>query len=187
MSSPILPGSKRSAELPDVGIAPWQAEEQWEQVKLFFQASIPGDPYISRIEQLVSSIITHMKDIDKTLQELCLASCPKCNDNCCIRATVWYDFRDLVFFYSREKGLPPAQITKNKNGCCCHLAENGCTVPRPDRPFVCTWYLCSSQKQLLTQCADRVKSCNTTRKIAKIQVMRKELEDIFCQSLIALR
>jgi len=107
------------------------------------------------------------------LDRVCSLTCPGCSDNCCERATIWYDFRDLLYLYFGPGQMPEAQITKN-TGKCSNLKTLGCILPRAERPFVCTWYFCPDQKGLAVYGF-------LNKMILEIKDLRIQMEDEFCR------
>lgn len=89
--------------------------------------------------------------LDPLMRDLCERTCPRCNDNCCRRATVWFDFKDMLGFHLRSATIPPGQLIAAARQTCRYLGIRGCTLPRIQRPFVCTWFICSAQKGLMDQ------------------------------------
>jgi len=91
-----------------------------------------------------------------------------------MRATVWYDLKDLLVIYLSTGGLPERQIFRDEAKACCHLTVSGCRLSRSERPFICTWYICAEQKKLLLARLDPEQSLSA--KIEKIKELRNNLE-----------
>ncbi len=145
---------------------------------MFFRQSMPAVAD-RRLETLAQSIAAGIAEADADLDRLCRLSCPSCVDICCVRATVWYDFRDLLFLFCLQQKLPSAQIATKKGKGCDHLRAAGCELPRVVRPFVCTWYICPAQCSTI-----RWNDCETISEdlipmLKVIQHKRKELEKRF--------
>jgi hypothetical protein len=85
------------------------------------------------------------------LDEFCLGTCVDCSSPCCVTATVWLDFRDLLFIHLSGQSVPPHQLIEKQPDSCRYSSETGCTLPRLSRPWVCTHYLCPLQKALLRE------------------------------------
>ncbi len=88
-------------------------------------------------------------EISALIEDLASRTCPVCDDICCNRATVWFDFRDLLFIYLNFGRFPACQITRALNGACSCLSPTGCTLERLHRPFLCTWYCCPDQIRVM--------------------------------------
>lgn len=89
------------------------------------------------------------RDIFPILDELCAASCPWCPEPCCLKASVWFDFKDLLFMHFNQLVIPPCQPRANLKNPCCYHRSRGCRLPRINRPWICTWYLCPTQTAIL--------------------------------------
>ncbi|GAB6093993.1 hypothetical protein JCM14469_02450 [Desulfatiferula olefinivorans] len=83
------------------------------------------------------------------LDEFCRGTCVDCSSPCCVTATVWLDFRDLLFIHLSGQTVPPHQLIEKQPDSCRYSSDTGCTLPRLSRPWVCTHYLCPLQKALL--------------------------------------
>ena len=129
------------------------------------------------VRELALGIQLRLDQISGVLDRLCAATCPACRDNCCERATIWYDFRDLVYLYFVPGQMPDFQILKAagpSGGHCPNLDSGDCGLSRGLRPFVCTWYLCPAQKGLAG-------ANPLTENILEIKKMRSRMEDEFCR------
>ena len=136
----------------------------------------------SSILHLADTISHTISSLEPVLSELCLQTCPDCSNPCCERATVRYDFRDLIFLHLQHKGLPLFQPKPDPGSPCYMLGEKGCLLPRYMRPFMCTWYLCPVQMDLVRGAS----SDNINRlpeQLREIQDKRKQLEAKFVQLL----
>lgn len=134
---------------------PWIHGPDWKEVLLLIEQSL-ATKRESRAEILgcANNIAALYKDLESPLNRLCKATCPSCTEVCCMRATVWYDQRDLLVYYILFDSFPESQITKDAKGICCHLGKNGCKLDRLERPFICTWYLCRFQSDMLRNQGD---------------------------------
>ncbi|SDP58847.1 hypothetical protein [Desulforhopalus singaporensis] len=126
---------------------------------------------LARQAKLIADCYSSLESI---FDRLCHESCINCDDICCARATVWYDIRDLVYLLLATGELPQHQIYRKKDGCCCHLATTGCRLLRCNRPFICTWYVCSRQKMKQALIPD-INWKAVAERIAMIKEMRKQL------------
>jgi len=106
---------------------------------------------LQALKSLVGLIRERIEALDDLMHGLCAATCHCCRDNCCRRATVWYDFKDLLAFHLGMAPVPGRQLTKATGAPCPHLVSRGCSLTRIQRPFVCTWFICSAQRRILDQ------------------------------------
>ena len=141
-----------TAIAPDALIPPWPTADLWREANdavSFMLRQWAGR--ITGARQLARCIRWRLETLDRPMAALCRATCPSCADVCCLRATVWYDFKDLIYLHLCGETIPPAQLIEARGKSCRYLSAGGCVLPRPQRPFVCTWYLCPEQKSLMRQ------------------------------------
>ncbi len=155
---------------------PWQPPSDWLEVLFFFNTmeKVHGHT-LEPVRTFAGKIQLLLAGLSSPMDTLCSVICPHCRDVCCTRATVWYDFKDLIGLYFGGK-FPDSQIRKIPGPItpvCVNLTETGCCLPRIQRPFVCTWYLCPDQKRL---CQNPV----IPEKIEIIKHLRYQMEDSFC-------
>ena len=126
---------------------------------------------------MAASIADLIRSMDAAMGNLCVRTCPSCSDPCCIRADVRYDLRDLIFLHCSGAGLPLGQtVFAPGAGACDMLSVDGCVLPRVMRPFMCTWYLCPPQMDIVR--ADPALSILPAR-LKEAKRLRKALEARF--------
>ncbi len=133
---------------------PWKMAEDWNQVLLSFKAiENKGKDRVTELFSIAKKIQKNFKIISEPIENLCACTCVNCEDICCLRATIWFDFKDLLYIYFATGKFPESQIKKNilknQTRTCCCLTKKGCILSRTERPFVCTWYFCPTQKEYL--------------------------------------
>lgn len=125
---------------------------------------------------LAHEIKSFLNSFFPILDELCAHSCPWCPEPCCLRASVWFDFKDLLFLHLNKLSIPPAQPKADLKTPCQYLGSRGCRLSRITRPWICSWYLCPTQTAKLKKgVANRRESIAHT--IAQIKSGRKLLEN----------
>ncbi|NOZ24856.1 MAG: hypothetical protein GXO94_02030 [Nitrospirae bacterium] len=67
--------------------------------------------------------------------------CPSCEDVCCKQKHAYYDSEDLVYVSALGLALPEYG-DRGLEEPCEFLSVSGCSRPRWQRPFRCTWYFC---------------------------------------------
>lgn len=151
---------------------PWIHGYDWVQVSTSIAKTIAAmdDGQIKPLKKIVEQIGLEYDSINDELELVCKKTCVSCLEVCCMHATVWYDLRDLIYLYLDKQTLPQHQIQRLGNGPCCELTSKGCMIDRSRRPFICTWYICSSQKEVVSQFPQISKGIKT------IQQLRKQLE-----------
>lgn len=158
---------------------PWQNPAAMTEIKLYFSILERNRPHaFEEIRDRSRRIDGIISELDPLLGKLCRLTCPDCQDNCCERATIWYDFKDLLRLYSGSGSFPSRQISR-KEGLygvvCCHLSEMGCILPRVNRPFVCTWYICPAQKS-------QAGFPKVQEQMVQVKKLRDEMETLFAKA-----
>ncbi len=161
---------------------PWQKSQDWKQV---FESIKRIDNLYSHkmktIRKMAKQIRCHYDQISESIEKVCLQTCPNCTDICCIRATIWFDFKDLLYVYFGLDTFPAAQIIKKRSAtfsACNCLSKKGCKLLRMERPFVCTWYFCPAQTTYLCDNDIRVKMAIDDH-LKEIKALRQKMEDTF--------
>ncbi len=156
-----------------------QNQQDWLRLEMLFSQVVTQGTTSEKLRRIALNISTEFVAIEEDLNELCTQSCTQCSEICCMRATVWYDLKDLLFIYLNTGMFPSSQISRDINGACSQLASSGCTVHRAARPFICTWYICASQKEHIKSHRAAPSLRSVEQIIKRIQSRRKELQDIF--------
>lgn len=172
---------------------PWQTLVEWKQIQLSFKAvsdrhtsKSGSDEKIFQIKQLAGKIRKEYHFLSAPINQICDITCKQCHDICCLKATIWYDFKDLLYLYFGQERFPESQIYKIKTGeqaGCCNLAATGCFRTRFERPFVCTWYFCAEQKALLSHENPLLKA-RVDASLARIKDFRNQMEELFIRSAL---
>lgn len=162
---------------------PWQDERSWAEMR---QSLLPAIKNIEsrsgRLESLAEQIAMDNMVIDAFFKIICQKSCGVCWDVCCSRATVWYDFQDVLFYYYHWKEFPSRQIKRQPSGDCVHLCVDGCGLERIRRPFICNWYICPDQKKMFKENYSSEWEVLQVR-IGCIKAARKQMEQLFIKLL----
>ncbi|MGD9079845.1 MAG: hypothetical protein PVG96_10915 [Desulfobacterales bacterium] len=158
---------------------PWAPPDEWQAVNgsiRFHLERYPED--FKSVVSFAQSVKHHLQSIFPFLHELCADSCPWCPDPCCLKAGVWFDFKDLLFLHFNNQPIPPAQPKANLGMPCRYLGPKGCRMPRLTRPWICTWYLCPTQTAKLRN-GQHEKHKLMSRAMAQIKSERNLLENEF--------
>ena len=159
----------------------WDTPPIWREAQanlnhlLFLR--VPRGNFILNLAETISNRISSLEPL---LANLCMQTCPDCTNPCCKQATVRYDFRDLILLHLQQKGLPLFQPKPDPGRQCYMLGEKGCTLARYMRPFMCTWYLCPGQMDLVRSTTSGYIN-RLPKHLREIQDKRKELETNFLQ------
>jgi hypothetical protein len=101
-----------------------------------------------------------------------------CSSPCCVTATVWFDFCDVLFMNLLGLPIPEHQLIERQIDSCRYHSHTGCVLPRLTRPWVCTLYFCPPQMAILRNTyGDQKPLIDET--IASIKKNRKMLEELF--------
>ena len=159
----------------------WDVPGDWREVQISIDHHL--SVYAGRsgvLVEVAGAIAGKIDSLESVLDNLCERTCPDCREPCCVRATVRYDFRDLVFLHFLWKGLPVGQPSAVAGKACSCLGDKGCVIPRMVRPFMCTWYLCPAQMALV-RAAEAGSEAFLVGWLREIQECRKALERGFLQ------
>ena len=130
------------------------------------------------LESLACEIKSGLIAVFPILDELCAHSCPWCPEPCCLSASVWFDFKDLLFLHLNKLPISPAQPMADAKTPCRYSGPRGCRLPRIARPWICTWYLCPTQTAKLRN-GHQGKGDLLNRAFARIKSGRNLLETGF--------
>ncbi len=119
--------------------------------------------------------------MDGPLSQLGSHTCSQCRAICCGHAHAYYDFKDLIFLHLGRVALPAHQTFEKPRQTCRYLAADGCCLPRLQRPFICTWYLCAAQKTRLAQSAKSMQHF-LLNSLEAIKSGRKQMETTYVQA-----
>ncbi len=160
---------------------PWNTPTLWQK------ANAAVEHHLHRHQQALDAsrhaageIRNRFASIFPIMDRLCLTTCPDCTDICCQHACVWIDFKDLLFLHQAAIPVPDHQLLGHRGEHCRYSTPDGCRLDRLQRPYVCTWYLCPAQTQLLRQqplTLQKVTSC-----LQQIKRMRQHMESSFIRA-----
>jgi len=163
---------------------PWRQEPLWQAAHKTLTYLIQRHSHrMGPVHAVASEINSLLKLIDQKLDLLCSRTCTRCESPCCLVADVSYDFRDLVFIHlMADRKLPPGQPRQKAGEVCRYLDADGCRIPRFQRPWICTWYICASQKKFLAA-PQGMPLDSILSVIADIGKLRKQMEKLFISSV----
>jgi hypothetical protein len=156
---------------------PWGSASGWREANFSIDLHIKRCYHrLGRALQIAREACRHLESIFPALDEICNRTCPRCPDACCLSASPWYDWRDLIFLHLNQLSIPLTQTITGFSETCCYISHKGCTLPRITRPWICTWYLCPAQTANLNARSTGQRQ-NLDRLLGEIKVLRKNLED----------
>jgi len=125
---------------------PWATPMSWQAVNQTVDYHLQRyRADLNQPEILAREIKSCLNTVFPILDALCAHSCPWCPEPCCLSASVWFDFKDLLFLHFNTLSISPAQPKADFKTPCRYLGPRGCRLPRIARPWICTWYLCPTQ------------------------------------------
>lgn len=140
------PGGLPAVDTPSE--VPWPTPQSWQAAnQVLRDLIIRYDGQLDDCRLFAESVRRHLDAIDPMMETVCAATCPWCPDACCMKATVWFGFPDLLFMYLIGADIPPGQPKVRRGGVCAYLGPRGCRLPRHRRPWTCTRYICPTQKR----------------------------------------
>jgi hypothetical protein len=167
---------------------PWGDPAEWHEanqtmkylIRLHRSALNRAAAKAAEIQRLLASEIFPLMD------ELCLLTCPHCPDPCCLKATVWIDFQDMLFLNLSGQMIPPRQLMKARGETCAYLGIRGCTLPRMSRAWTCTRYMCPPQTAILRKRPSAVQDA-FGEAIQAVKQARRDIEGLFISALSGLK
>jgi hypothetical protein len=158
---------------------PWGTKPAWREANRCIDGLNQRYSVKLNSAAVLSVSLRHrLESIFSLLDDLCLETCPRCPNPCCLHASPWFDFRDLIFMHLNTLAIPISQTIGALNETCRYVSPRGCTLARISRPWICTWYLCSVQTANLNiRRAHQVQKL--TSAINEIKALRKEMEEVF--------
>lgn len=165
-------------------IPPWKQPEEWSQVVVSIEQTVANqNAKLDRAREIAGQIEKLYKKINDGFDAVCGVTCVSCMDVCCKKATVWYDFKDLLFIYLMQGKLPESQISKQPDLSCTNLTSSGCAIRRIERPFICTWYICPPQSAVLKEEAFAEVSKIIQASKDDMKILRNHLEESFLKAV----
>jgi hypothetical protein len=103
-----------------------------------------------QVQWLAEQIRLGILWLDQIMTEYCQVTCTSCEDPCCTGKEIFFNHADLLYLTAQNSMPPPIGQTRSKTSAPCrYLSLQGCILPRPQRPYVCVWFLCEPQMELL--------------------------------------
>ncbi len=167
---------------PRIPLIPWPTPSLWSEahtslahaIALHRQRLTPAVASARQIKHRLASLFPLM-------DQLCRATCPGCEQVCCLHACIWADFKDLLFFQLARIPSPETQTLSQRGERCRYGSPDGCRLNRLQRPFICTWYLCPAQTGQLQLKPELMQSTRQT--LEEIKQLRNQMEDEFIRGI----
>lgn len=123
-------------------------DEEWQRrLAAVREAIVQCDgPYFTRLAEHIAQLID---GLDPWMTKCCGLTCPTCSDRCCEGRKIFYNRTDLIYQAALGQVRVPGQTREQEGLECRYFSRNGCLLNRGIRPYVCVWYLCEPQVELL--------------------------------------
>ena len=158
---------------------PWGTKPAWQEAnRSIDHLNQRYSGKLSSVAALAVSVRVGLESIFSLLDDLCLETCPRCPDPCCLSASPWFDFCDLLFLHLNSLAIPFSQTIETPKTVCRYYSPLGCTLARISRPWICTWYLCSVQTANLNNRRSHQRKYLTSA-LNEIKAFRKDMEEAF--------
>lgn len=147
---------------------------EWRRLfKVIWEAVVQSlSPDFTRVADHIGRLIHHL---DPLMTAYCRQTCPTCGDPCCEGRKVFFNHTDLVYLAVLGETSVPGQTRTREGQACRYLGREGCRLSRLIRPYVCVWYLCEPQMELLRGEPARLQR-NITETLQEIRRSRLLLE-----------
>ena len=177
-SSPLKPASPAhpfsSHDWP-----PWGASNRWREINESLLHLVKRNPDgLAHAAATALRLQEALAALFSVMDSLCHITCRHCPDICCHNATPFLDFKDLLFIHLTGHHPPPFQPIDRNHRHCRFLGHRGCRLQRMIRPWMCTWYLCPTQKRRLAT-LPLVSQKSISEMTAAIKTLRRRMETEF--------
>ncbi len=110
-----------------------------EALKVFFQEN-RGE--LQELFRLGGEYLAAFQAMDPFIQSYTARICPYCGTVCCAQRHGMPEYADVVGILAMGLELPSYRPSLDPRGECQFMGPKGCVLPRPRRPYRCTWYFC---------------------------------------------
>ena len=169
---------------PRIPPIPWSSIREWQEVNQVFSHQLGrNDILFHNLKILANDLQAQLASLIPILDRLGEATCRWCPDPCCTSATPWFDFKDLLYLNLLDIRIPMGQPIDDLKMRCRYLGRRGCFLPRPVRPFICTWYLCPTQTNRLKG-ENSEENSYLLQTIGHVKRLRVEMEALFIETIM---
>ncbi len=114
----------------------WQ---EIDRIKAFFAKN---EEALAPVFQKAPAFKAAFDKLDPLIQSYTAKVCPYCGTVCCANKFGFPEFGDVVGFLALGLEIPNYNLDVDEEDICQFIGEKGCVLPRPQRPYRCTWYFC---------------------------------------------
>ncbi|MGD8389600.1 MAG: hypothetical protein PVG49_20810 [Desulfobacteraceae bacterium] len=163
---------------------PWRTASSWSEALHTLEGLVGRHAKdLGPARKNAEAVRLNLEIVFPSLDALCRVTCPECPSPCCLEAAVYADFRDLLFLSLLHLPPPPMQLRNAPEASCRYHTRHGCALPRIQRPWICTWYLCAAQRAVL----ERGHEVDRQRLLSTLEAIRSErraMEDAFLEVVV---
>jgi hypothetical protein len=164
---------------------PWGEPGKWAEIQKRIAAALQSDKsQAENLRRLGKTLSDRIAALTPTMEELAAATCSRCPAPCCLSAKIWFDLKDLLVLHLSRGALPVAQTIANMTDRCRYIGPRGCRLERKERPWICTWYLCPTQRDRLRSDGAGAYDC-LQQEMRHIGTARKKLLETFLKEKMA--
>ena len=89
---------------------PWGSSAAWQEANRSIDIHIHRyRAELGPAAAIAREARSRLASIFPFLNDLCMATCRCCPESCCLTASPWYDFRDLLFIHLNRLEIPRSQ------------------------------------------------------------------------------
>jgi hypothetical protein len=156
----------------------WRDTDEWDAALRIVTDIFSVDSVaINEARRSAERVRELMKAVDPFIQKQTAIACPHCVSVCCIDRHGSYDLHDLVYAFCLDLPIPRYESHRKETDPCQFLASTGCRLPRHERPFRCTWYVCEALiAHMQTLSARQVREFNAmfqVLQLARIEMLQQ--------------
>lgn len=123
-------------------------DERWREVLSDFRSKLQTLDRV-RTKYLERAIRERIEWLDPIMTWYCRLTCGECPDPCCHARKIFFNRTDMLYLACSDLPAPPGQTRTQAGNPCRYLGVDGCGLSRTGRPYVCVWFLCEPQMELL--------------------------------------
>ncbi len=110
-----------------------------EEIKEFFEREAGC---MDEVRKKAALFRKAFNKLDPFIQRYTAKVCPYCGTVCCANKHGFPEFADVAGFLAMGLEVPSYNLEVDEADICQFIGPSGCILPRPQRPYRCTWYFC---------------------------------------------
>ncbi len=114
----------------------------WRQIEAISAFFAEYESRLGTVFKNAPALMAAFEKLDPLIDSYTNRVCPYCGTVCCANKFGFPEFADVVGFIALGLEIPGYDLNVDENEVCQFIGEKGCVLPRPQRPYRCTWYFC---------------------------------------------